>query len=84
MSVLFFLLSFWSNLIQSRLYVCIVKTSFVPAFFKVCINHLFDNLECGKRIIVLGKKSRKSLEFWIQKSVRTLSIVKMASNWFCW
>ena len=35
-------------------------------------------------IIVLGKKSRKSLELWIQKSVRTVSIVKMANKWFCW
>ena len=61
MSVLFFLLSFWSNLIQSRLYVCIVKTSFVPAFFKVCINHLFENLESGKRNDCFGKKvSEKS------------------------
>ena len=38
----------------------------------------------GKEIIVLEKKSRKSLEFWIQKSVRTLSIVNMANKWFCW
>ena len=38
----------------------------------------------GKEIIVLEKKSRKSLEFWIRKSVRTLSTVKMANKWFCW
>ena len=54
-NVLFFLLSFWSNLIQSRPYVCILKTSFVPAFFKVCINHLFDSLESGKRNDCFGK-----------------------------
>ena len=34
-------------------------------------------------MIVLEKKSRKSLEFWIQKSVRTLSIVNMENKWFC-
>ena len=76
-SVLFFLLSFWSNLIQSRPYVCIVKTSFVF--------HLFDNLESGKRNDCFGKiKCGKSLECWIQISVRTLSIVNMANKRFCW
>ena len=44
----------------------------VPAFFKVSIDHLFGNLESRKRNYCYGKKSEKSLEFWIQKSVRTL------------
>ena len=34
--------------------------SFVPAFFKVSIDHLFDIRESGKKIIVLEKKSGKS------------------------
>ena len=42
-------------------------------FFKVSINHLFDNLESGKRNYCLEKKHEKSLEFWIQESVRALS-----------
>ena len=45
----------------------------VPAFFKVSIDHQFDNRESGKESIV-WKKSRNSLEIWIQKSVRTLKI----------
>ena len=32
------------------------EKSFVPAFFKVSIDHLFDNLESEKEIIVLEKK----------------------------
>ena len=42
---------------------------------KVIIDHLFDNLSLEKEIIVYyfnGKKSGKSLEFWIQKSVQML------------
>ena len=41
-------------------------------FFKVCIDHLFGNLESRKRNYCYGKKSGESLEFWIQKSLRTL------------
>ena len=33
-----------------------MKKSFVPAFFKVSIDHLFDNLESGKRNHCFGKK----------------------------
>ena len=43
--------------------------SFVPAFFffpQVSIDHLFDNLERGKKIHCFGKKTEKSLEFWIK------------------
>ena len=77
--------SFWSNLIQSRPYVFTASWKiFVPAFFKVCINHLFDNLESGKRNYCFGKKVSKKSWILVQKSVRTLSIVKMATNWFCW
>ena len=63
-SVLFFLFSFWSNLIQSSPYVFTASWKiFVPAFFKVCINHLFDNLESGKRNYCFGNEvSKKS---WI-------------------
>ena len=41
-------------------------------FFKVIIDHLFDNRSLEKEIIAYyfnGKKSGKSLEFWIQNSV---------------
>ena len=48
--------SFWSNLTQFSPYVC------VPALFKVSIDHLFNNLESGKEIIVLEKVWKKS---WI-------------------
>ena len=34
---------------------CVMKKSFVPAFFKVSVNHLFDNLESGKRNYSFGK-----------------------------
>ena len=33
------------------------EKSFVPAFFEVSIDHLFDNLESEKEIIVLEKKA---------------------------
>ena len=52
------------------------KESFVPALLKVYIDNLFDNLESGKKIIALEKKSGKSLEFWIQKSIRTLNSIQ--------
>ena len=45
--------------------------SFVPAFFKVCF-HLITYLiksSLKKETIVLDKRSGKSLEIWIQKSV---------------
>ena len=51
------------------------EKNFIPAFFKkwkVCIDHLFDNLESGKINYCLEKKCGKSLEFWIQKSVPTM------------
>ena len=68
--------SFWSNLIQSRPYVCsALRERLCCCFFKVSVYHLFDNLESGKRNDCFGKKSGKSLEFWIQKSVGTLYIV---------
>ena len=52
-------LEFFSKLqqagfIQLSPYVC------VPAFFKVSIDHLFNNLESGKEIIVLEKVWKKS------------------------
>ena len=59
------------------------KSLFLRFLRSVLITYLIT-LSLEKEIIVLEKKSRKSLEFWIQKSVRTLSIVKMANNWFCW
>ena len=41
-------------------------------FSKVSIDHLFDNLESGEIDSRIGKKSGKSLEFWVQNSVWTL------------
>ena len=37
--------------------------SFVPAFFKVSIDHLFNKLESGKRNYCFGKKMEKLLNF---------------------
>ena len=48
--------------------------SFVPAFFKVSIDHLFNKLESGKINYCFGKKNGKTLEFCIQKSLRTLIV----------
>ena len=39
------------------------EKGFVPAFFKVFINHLFDNLESGKRDYCLEKSMEKVLNF---------------------
>ena len=68
-----FCFSFWSNLIQSRPFVCSVPEKKLCFFvFKVSIDHLFDNLESEKRNNCFGKKSGKRLGCWIQKSARTL------------
>ena len=45
--------------------------SFVPAFFKVSIDHLFDNLDSEKKSLFWKKRLGK-VEFWIQKPVLTL------------
>ena len=68
---------FWSDLIQSRPYVCSASWKKLCSWiflkkWKVCIDHLFNNLESGKINYCFGKKCGKSLEFWIQKSVRTM------------
>ena len=39
------------------------ERSFVPAFLKVSIDHLFDNLSLEKEIIVLEKSMEKVLNF---------------------
>ena len=46
--------------IQSRLHV--VDKGLFLRFFKVSVDHLFDNLESGKKNYCFGK----SLEFWIK------------------
>ena len=43
------------------------EKSSVPVIFQVSFDHQFDNLESGKINSCFGKKSGKSLEFWIQK-----------------
>ena len=50
------------------------KKSFVAAFFKVSIDHLFDNLEPRERNYCFRKKSGKILDFFTQKFVRTLAL----------
>ena len=46
-----YFLSFWSNLIQSRAYIAVHREkSFVPMFFEVCIDSLFDNLGSRKKL----------------------------------
>ena len=47
-----YFLSFWSNRIQSRAYIAVHREkSFVPVFFEVCIDRLFDNLGSRKKYI---------------------------------
>ena len=57
----FFFFSFLSNLIQSRPHVCSAarKKALFLASFKVSTDHLFDNLESGKRNYCFGKKVGK-------------------------
>ena len=40
-----------------------LEKDFIPAFPKVCIDHLLDNLESGKKVIVLEKSLEKVLNF---------------------
>ena len=47
--------------------------SFVPAFFKVSIDHPFNKFESGKRNFFFSKKNGKTLEL-VQKSLRTLIV----------
>ena len=59
-----FFFSFCSNFIQSRPLVCSTSTPWKRLFvhrFNVCIDHLFDNFESGKRNYCFGKKSGNSL-----------------------
>ena len=67
-------------------FVVLVKSYSISSSWKTSfVFHLFDNLESGKRNDCFGKiKCGKSLECWIQISVRTLSIVNMANKRFCW
>ena len=47
-----------------RMFAVHPEKSFVPAFFKVFIEHLFDNLESGKINYCFGrKKPKKALNF---------------------
>ena len=70
-SEVFFVLVKSYSISPVRLQRIVVKALFLR-FCKVSIDHLFDNLESGKKICCFGK----SLEFWIQKSVRTLIILE--------
>ena len=55
------------------------KGLFLRLLRPLYIDHVFDNLESEKKKhYCFGKKSGKSLEFWIQKSVGTL--VDLASD----
>ena len=54
------------------LQLMIIVKKLCSYIFKVCVYPVFDNLESGKETFVLEKKCGKILEFWIQKSVRTL------------
>ena len=66
---------FWSNLIQSRPCVCSAPCKKLCSCVFVSNDHLIGNLDSGKRNNRFGEKSRKSLEFWIQKSVGSLVAV---------
>ena len=49
------------------------EKSLVPVFFKVSVYHLFGEVESRKINYCFRRKPAKSLELWIQKSVRNLS-----------
>ena len=70
-SEVFFVLVKSYSISPVRLQRIVVKALFLR-FCKVSIDHLFDNLESGKKNYCFGK----SLEFWIQKSVRTLIVLE--------
>ena len=69
----FFVLGKSYSMSSLRLQRIVKRALFLP-FLEVSIDHLFDNLESGKRNYYFGKKSGKRPEFWIQKSVRTLQV----------
>ena len=52
----------------------IVKKSLYPHFLRSLLTTCLDNSESGKRNYCLGKNSGKCLEFWIQKSERTMKV----------
>ena len=57
------------------------EKSVVSVFLgSVLITYLPDNLESEKRNYCFGKNTGKSLEFWIEKSVRTLSYLCRGSQ----
>ena len=58
------------------------EKSVVPAFLKVSIDHLFDNLESGKKkIIVLGKSLEKVLDFGSRHLYKPWDI-RIKKRWF--
>ena len=62
--IFFFILVKSYSISPVRLQCVHREKSFVTALFKVCIDHLFDNLESGKRNYCFGKKSlEKVLNF---------------------
>ena len=77
------LLKFFFLLVKSYSIAAHHEKSFVPASFKGFYWSHFDNLESGKRKYCSGKKSGKSLEFRIQKSVRTLTSAHHTDMWHC-
>ena len=77
-------LVFFQSYTATALYIYIYIFRFWQILFfccilKVSIDELFDNLESGERYYSFGKKSGKSLEFWIQESVRTLNLIIYSS-----
>ena len=70
---------FCSNVIQSCPYVC--SAPWKTLVFLRFLRSLFKNLSLEKEITVL-KKSLESVEFWVQKSVRTLN--KRFSSFICY
>ena len=70
----FFFVFFFFFKSYSTSSVCLQRTTKKTLFlrFKSSVEHLFDNLESGERNYCFGKRSGKSFEFWIEKSVWTL------------
>ena len=68
---------FWSNLIRFHSYVCSAPRKKV--LFLRCVDHLFDNLESGKRNYCFGKSLEKVLNFGSQNLYEPCNIIKAQS-----
>ena len=71
---MFYYSLFWSNLIQFYPYMC--RAPRKKALFLRRVDHLFDNLESGKRNYCFGKSLEKVLNFGSQNLYEPCNIIK--------